>query len=143
MKEIDHSDPARQELSVSTHQEQQLYTRHRQVIAQEYESAWLTAADVEKNWKLRITRQGAVLIPGKFNWKHQSMALGIVWDLPEGVKPAWSNQVDGLGDYVGPVLTAGDPALLEDIMKNPPNRISVRQLMKRNRHNGRAKPMNA
>lgn len=138
MRETDLSNPAMQAFFLSIEHDQQLHARQRQVIAQEHEVSWITADDVEKNWKLRSTRDGAVLIPGEYNWNHQSMALGVVWDLPEGVKSAWSNQFRGLGDYVGPVLTASDPALLEDIMKHPPKRRSVQQIMSRSRHNGRS-----
>lgn len=117
--------------------EQHTQAMQPQVVADERKVPWLTADDIDQKWTLRTTRNGAVLIPGQFNWKHHSMALGVAWRLPDGVRPAWSNQCDGLGDdYVGPVLVSRDPALLEDIMKHPPKRRSVQQLMSRTGRNG-------
>ncbi|MCL4200191.1 hypothetical protein KJZ67_02520 [Patescibacteria group bacterium] len=134
MKETGLSNPAMQASFLSVKHDQQLPASR---MGREHEISWITADDVEKNWKLRVTRDGAVLIPGEFNWMHQSIALGIVWDLPEGVKSVWSHQIRGLGcDYVGPVLTASNPVLLEDVVKHPPRRRSMQQLMSSISHNG-------
>lgn len=89
----------------------------------------LTQDEIGQQWTIRTTRTATVLIPGHYNWRHYSMALGTAWNLPEGVKPAWSSQFDGLGcEYVGPVLTANDPTVLQDLMNHPPTRKSVHQL---------------
>ncbi len=64
---------------------------------------------------IRKVNDDYILQPGRFNFRQQSVARGIVHALPEGVRSAWSGAKPE-DSYVGPVLVSSDRKQLEEIM---------------------------
>lgn len=77
------------------------------------------------DWKIFKVGGMSVLVPGEYNTKQNSIALGYSYNFKTGVKPVWSTdeRIRGLikeTNYLGPVLISTDENLLKEIITNPP-----------------------